>query len=426
MKVRVLLSLVLAAMLLATADARTTKRTAQTVRKEQQANAKKIAGTKKQIKTTLEETRRELGRLQSIEGQIREKSARENLLKQRTDRLKAASAQLADSISATEKRVDRLRDSYGKSLRAMRRQRQNGSNLSFIFSSSSFSQARSRTRYLRELARWENEKAASLKAEVLVLSKQRAALDSATQRLSLSLDTLQAVRRSLQDEKSRAGEIVSSLKKQSANLNKVLAEQQRISAQLDKELNRIIEEEARRAAEEAKKAEEARRRKEKSDSGKTVSKPKPEKPVVKPADNKVTHGDFAKAKGRLSSPVDRKATVVGTFGRHSHEEYSKVEIQNNGLDFEAEAGANACSVFPGTVSMVIVMEGYRNVVLIRHGEYLTVYAGLETLNVRKGQQVEAGTVLGRMVTEQSDSSKSRLHFEIRHEKQKLNPAEWLR
>ncbi|MDE6573908.1 MAG: hypothetical protein K2L84_01100, partial [Muribaculaceae bacterium] len=65
MKVRVLLSLVLAAMLLATADARTTKRTAQTVRKEQQANAKKIAGTKKQIKTTLEETRRELGRLQS-------------------------------------------------------------------------------------------------------------------------------------------------------------------------------------------------------------------------------------------------------------------------------------------------------------------------------------------------------------------------
>ncbi|MDE6573748.1 MAG: M23 family metallopeptidase, partial [Muribaculaceae bacterium] len=119
-------------------------------------------------------------------------------------------------------------------------------------------------------------------------------------------------------------------------------------------------------------------------------------------------------------------TIVGTFGRHSHEEYSKVEIQNNGLDFEAEAGANACSVFPGTVSMVIVMEGYRNVVLIRHGEYLTVYAGLETLNVRKGQQVEAGTVLGRMVTEQSDSSKSRLHFEIRHEKQKLNPAEWLR
>lgn len=131
-------------------------------------------------------------------------------------------------------------------------------------------------------------------------------------------------------------------------------------------------------------------------------------------------------KGRLPLPLDRSATVAVPFGLQTHAEYSKVKMQNNGIDLETEAGASARAVHEGTVSMVIVMEGYHNVVLVRHGEYLTVYAGLSDLAVRKGQHLKAGDRIGTVYVDRNDGNRTRLHFEVRHEKEKLDPGLWLR
>ena len=125
-------------------------------------------------------------------------------------------------------------------------------------------------------------------------------------------------------------------------------------------------------------------------------------------------------------PVTGNASIVSNFGRRTHTEFSRVEVQNNGIDIEAAAGAKARAVFDGTVTMVIVMDGFQNVVLVRHGEYLTVYAGLQDLDVRKGDTVRAGQSLGTIYTIPGDDHGTRLHFEVRHEKQKLDPRQWLR
>ena len=101
-------------------------------------------------------------------------------------------------------------------------------------------------------------------------------------------------------------------------------------------------------------------------------------------------------------------------------------MRNNGIDLETEPGASARAVHEGTVSMVIVMEGYHNVVLVRHGEYLTVYAGLDNLAVRKGQHLKAGDRIGSVYVDTTDGNRTRLHFEVRHEKEKLDPALWIK
>ncbi len=101
-------------------------------------------------------------------------------------------------------------------------------------------------------------------------------------------------------------------------------------------------------------------------------------------------------------------------------------VQNNGIDFETTPGASARAVYDGVVSMIIVMEGYQNVVLVRHGEYLTVYAGLSDLRVRKGDSVKAGQLLGTVFSDPADNNRTKLHFEIRHEKTKLDPGQWLK
>ena len=118
--------------------------------------------------------------------------------------------------------------------------------------------------------------------------------------------------------------------------------------------------------------------------------------------------------------------MTSTFGRHTHETLERVTVQNNGVDFETSPGASARAVYDGTVSMIIVMEGYGNVVLVRHGEYLTVYAGLSDLRVRKGDKVEGGQLIGTVFSDPSDGNRTKLHFEVRHEKTKLDPMLWLK
>lgn len=404
------------------------RRTAKDIRRERQATEQKIKDTRRQITSNLDDTRRELNRLTSLEGDIRSNDARIARLSSRNDSLRHRTKILADSVAQATARVERLKRSRASALRAARRQRQTaGSTTAFIFSSESFRQAMRRASYLRDLARWQDSTAFALAREAKALDMKRASLDSARKILKSNLDNLSEERLKLEQNSREAKTVVASLKRQGRNLEKVLKEQQRQAEKLDRELNRLIEEEARRAAEEArrkKEQEEAKRKKQQESSpAKSPAPPKQSRESVATVE---PGKPFASMKGRLPLPVDRSATVAVPFGLQTHAEYSKVKMQNNGIDFETEPGASARTVHEGTVSMIIVMEGYHNVVLIRHGEYLTVYAGLSDLAVRKGQHLNAGDRIGTVFVDSSDGNRTRLHFEVRHEKEKLDPAQWLR
>ena len=394
MKLRRIITILLLIMLLPCAGM--ARRTSSSVRNERKEAAQKIERTKKQIKDNLAETRRELRKLEGIEGEMKAHGKRANFLRNRIAELQKTSGTLTDSIAANEARIASLKESYAKSLRAMRKQRQLASPEAFVFSSESFSQAKSRMRYLDELSKWQGEKAEEIRTESQKLGARKERLDSLKGAIMLSLDSVSILEQELREKKHQADAVVGSLKRQSRNLSKVLEDQQKLAKRLDNELNRLIEEEARKASESPSKA---------------------------PVD--AAGSSFAASKGRLPIPIDRPSVVTSTFGRHQHENLSKVEVQNNGIDFETTAGANARAVFPGVVTMIIKMEGFDNVVLVRHGEYLTVYAGIAQLKVHKGQQVVAGENLGTLYTDPADG-RTRLHFEVRHEKEKLDPALWLR
>ena len=138
-------------------------------------------------------------------------------------------------------------------------------------------------------------------------------------------------------------------------------------------------------------------------------------------------GSFQSNKGRLLFPVAGSYRIVGTFGRTDHPSIKGVQVQNSGIDIEAAgSSAYARAVFDGTVTSVFRIDGYQNIVILRHGEYLTVYAGLDQIAVRKGDKVKASQRLGHIFSDPDDGGRSVLHFELRHEKQKLNPSEWVK
>lgn len=428
-------------------------RTAGDVRREKKKTAGEIARTEKDIAENARQTRRQLSRLGSLETEIKASTARVSSLQSDVDAIRARVKALSDTVDRTEKKVERLRDSYTRNLTAMRRQRQGVSDLSFIFSAGNFTEMMSRARYLRELSAAQSSRGRELKVQLDTLHRRRARLDSLEASLNAVLASHKAENTRLQASRASASQLVDSLKRNGSSLKKVLSEKQALARRLDAELDRIIAEEARKAAEEEarrqKAAEEARKkaeaeaaRKEKQEKAKggTTEKAKPAtptKPASKPAakpkqEIKPTeagaalNGGFAANKGMLPSPVDRAYTISSAFGRTSHPELSRIDVQNNGIDLRTGAGASARAVFRGTVSSIFRLDGYQNIVILRHGSYLTVYAGIGELKVRKGQEVTAGQILGTLAADPDDPGHATLHFEIRNEKTKLNPAEWLR
>ena len=122
-------------------------------------------------------------------------------------------------------------------------------------------------------------------------------------------------------------------------------------------------------------------------------------------------------------PVER-GVVTGKFGEHAHPVLRGVTVRNNGIDITSEKGTRARAIFDGEVTRVIAILGANYTVLIRHGEYLTVYQNLVNVRVKKGDQVIAKQVIGDIYNEE-ESDVAVLHVEIWKERTKMDPEKWL-
>ena len=135
--------------------------------------------------------------------------------------------------------------------------------------------------------------------------------------------------------------------------------------------------------------------------------------------------NFAGNKGRLPFPVTGRHTIVGTFGEQQHQDLKYVRTNNSGIDIQTSPGADARAVFNGEVTRVFVVPGYNNSVIVRHGNYLTVYSNLSQVYVKAGDRVSTRQSIGKIFTDTEDGNATILSFQLWKEKTKLNPATWL-
>ena len=385
--------------------------------------------------------------------------------------------------------------------------RQGMSDLSFVFSAKSFSQAWRRLRYLREIAKSSTRQAKKIKEATARLEEARQRLDALKAVHATALARLNSTQAKMATEQKDADKLVADLRTQGKSLTRELERRREQARKLAAELDRVIEQEAREAEERARREAEERRRREEAEAAarkkaeeeaarkkaeeerkareaeeaerkareerqqqtakpkpaespkpatpKPAPKPKSEpketkketkketpkpaqketpnqpavpaaKPAMEAAPAKKLSGSFAQNKGRLMFPVAGRYVITSNFGTNDHPELSKVKIDNLGIDIEVAKGSSARAVFDGVVSSIFRLDGYHNIIIVRHGEYLTVYAGIERLSVKKGDKVTAGQTLGTIYSDPDDDNRTSLHFEIRHEKQKLNPTEWVK
>lgn len=428
--------------------------TSKAISNERRKIQKEISQTRTKIDENQRRTKANLAALEDINAGIRSQQNQIGVLEMRIDSVLTAMSGLSDTIGVIEARTVVMRDDLKQTLRRMRARRKSVNDIAFVFAAPTLQAAARRVRYLHQLNSWRARKISDLRAEGRRLQEHRAELQQLQETHNGTMTQLNAGRRTLEARRNRQQQIVGELRKETKTLNAVLTAKQRRMQQLDKELDRIIAQEAeeRRRAEAARKAKaeaEAKERaaaearakaKKQKGNDKTVAenKTKSDKTAtpdhdnaareldrVAEADRKLS-GNFAANRGRLLFPVSGRYTVVSNFGRNKHGDVSNVVVNNSGVDIAVAPGSSARAVFDGTVSSVFFMPGYNNIVILRHGKYLTVYAGLSDLKVRKGATVKAGATLGRVQAGDDDDGRAVLHFEVRHEREKLNPLDWVR
>lgn len=351
---------------------------------------------------------------------------------------------LEQQVRTQEENLEKVKKRYKQSLVYARTNQAVQSPLIFIFSAKSVTQMYRRARYAREYAQYQRALGEQIGQKQKRLLADRGKLLAAKGEMAaLVRETLQQ-RKLLFEQQQQQKEAVAGLQKHEKVLVDQINRQQRELAELDRKIDAVIAEEiekARRRAEAERKrkaAEEAARKARAQAAQKKKSKTRAQKTDTRktatkknediaggawrtPVDN-VLSSNFQKNKGRLPVPITGSYMISGHFGTYNVPGLKNVRLDNKGTNYVGQKGARARAIFDGEVTAVFQYSGTYNV-LIRHGSYISVYCNLSSVIVRNGQTVRTRDLIGAVA--EDGSGKCVLHFQLRKERTKLNPEQWI-
>ena len=299
-------------------------------------------------------------------------------------------------INRLQARVDTLTDHYSRLVVSAYKNRDSRIWYMYMLASDNLGQAFRRYSYFKNLSSQMNDEAKKIKAAQEELVRERETLAAMKREAQKVKDERVKELEKLRSEEAQADKVVKNLQKNRKTYQKQLSSKKKQIDALNKEIERIVANAMK---------------------GQSGSSGKKQEPI----DYKLAE-EFSKNKGKLPWPVN--GPVVGRFGRQFHPVFKNLELPpNNGIDVAVGKGAEVKSVFKGVVKQVFVMPGYNQCVLIRHGNYFTFYCKLKTVNVKAGDKVGTGDVIGKVDTINGDTQ---LHFEVWQNTKPQNPETWLR
>ena len=355
-------------------------------------------------------------------------------IKQREQLIKAYNEQIAildEEINAGQSNIktlnsdlSKLQKEYSKMIVFANKNRSHYDRLGFIFASKDFNQAFSRMRYIREFSDARKLKMEQISSTQKQISNAVEATQQAREEQASLLKDEKAQQEAMQSEKEDLNKQVANLKKKEGSIQQDIKNKQQQAQKLQKAIDDIIAEEIRKANEEAerKRKEEEKKNADKGKASTTTTAPKEKGMALTPAE-KTLSTNFVNNKGKLPWPVER-GVISSSYGKHASVVSSKVTVTNNGIDIATTEGSQARAVFDGEVTSVTKLTGANTVVIIRHGEYFTVYSNLENVTVKRGDNVKTKQNIGTVHTNKNEG-KTELHFELLKEQDRQNPANWL-
>lgn len=344
-----------------------------------------------------------LTQVEDLDSQI---TLRQDLIKLTNSQANLLTREINGNLENMENLRDELsllKDDYSEMIRKSYKSKSGQSRIMFLLSSESFKQAYKRTQYMKQYASFRKKQGLQIKERTELLQKTNAELLRQKKDKENLIAENRKARRELDNQKERQAALVKEIRKKSSSYVSQIKKKQQESDRIDKEIDRLI---AAAIAASNKKAG-------KSVNSKTFA--------LTPAEVKLAK-EFSNNKGRLIWPVQR-GRVTRRFGKSAHPTLPGITLTNSGVDIETDANATVRAVFSGEVSQIQDLKGGITV-FIRHGDYLTVYTNLKSIEVQQGETISFKQKIGE-VTRNTFSGKNILKFSVRKNTSKLNPAHWI-
>lgn len=376
------------------------QKTKEQLEKEKKKIQDEINYTNKIIEETKKNQKNSLHQLRLIENKI---TMRKELILNISEEISLLNKKIKENtqlIEAMEADLAKLREEYAKMIYFAYKNRDSYQRWMFILSSDDFNQAYKRLKYLQQYAQFRERQVEAIKATQAALQKKLAALEKQKAEKEKLVKNKQEETVTLTVEKGEQDKVLVSLKEKEQDLKKKLNEKRKAERELQATIEKLIAEEAKKS----------------SGNAGTGYKLTPEEKLIS--------DQFGSNKGRLPWPTER-GQIVSTFGDHEHPSLPGVMVRNDGVTIATTTGSKARAIFDGEVRQVITIPGKHKVVIIRHGEYLSVYSNLKDVGVSTGDKVKTKDVIGTIYTNKEGDNTTLIDLQIWKGTTKLNPSLWL-
>ncbi|MGB1247364.1 MAG: murein hydrolase activator EnvC family protein [Chitinophagales bacterium] len=384
------------------------------LQKEYNALLEEIADIENLLKEATSQREQSLAQLQALEAKI---NSRQELMDNINNQVIVVNQNISTQqaeIQKMENDIAVLKEEYAEMIYNSYKGMYLKNQISFIFSAENFNQAMNRFNYLRSYAAYRESQAELIQQTIVDLQEKIIALEAEKVELDELLKEEEAQKEILLAEKAEKDILLTQLKEDEDNLKQQVQEKNQAALALNNEIQNIIEEEIRLAKEKA----EAE-----NPSTTTTNNTSSENAFALTPEEQALSTSFINNMGKLPWPVVT-GHIIERFGEHPHPTLIGVKINNNGLNIQTEEDAAVRVIFEGKVINAFYLPATQNTVLVKHGEYYTVYSNLKTVNVKAGDLVSTKQNIGTTYTSEKDGV-SIVHLEIWKGTTKSNPEPWL-
>lgn len=359
--------------------------------KEKRNNITRIAQAEKILIETEKERKATIGQLQALQNQIRARGALIRSMNKEIAFLEEEINDITSVVNALEVDLKNLKEEYAEMIYSAYKTNQGHSMLTFLFSSSTFNQLFMRLKYLGQYTEARKTQAIQIEIVSTELSEQQNEVQARRDEQEKLLREQLEENKKLLSLRSQQNDLIVELSTKETELRTEVDNRKKSLTKLDELIADIIAREAKKE--------------------KNIN-------VADVADN----ASFESQQNRLIWPVSSGFISI-QFGRQPHPVLENIFLENSGVGIQTNSGETIRSVSEGKVTLVADSPGMQRVVIIRHGQYMTLYARLKDVQVKTGQIVNKNDSIGTIFTD-SDGL-SQLEFQVWKGSEKLDPEQWL-
>lgn len=305
-------------------------------------------------------------------------------------------SQRESDITTMQGEVASLKEEYATQLKEGYKMQLTGTPLLYLFSSKDLTTATRRLNFLQRYNRALREKAATIEQKSLAVAKEVEAMAQQQEELKKTKTEHQKALNTLTSERKELRDKGKSLDANERKINKKLRSEREQKRKAQQTLQKIIDEETRKAK---RKMTDAERR----------------------AVTALT-GKFDQNKGKMLLPADG-GVIIERFGKHKHPTQKHITVVNKGINIAAPKGSDVFAIFEGEVARVMFISGLNNCVMLRHGDYFTIYSNLSSVCVKAGEMVQTNQKIGN-ISSGDNPDEYQLHFELWNNTTNQDPEPW--